>query len=121
MEELTKAEEPVMQIMWRLKRAFVKDVIEELGEEPRTPYNTVSSIVRTLEKKGYLNYKAYGKTYEYFPAISKEDYTKNAFQKMFSGYFEGSPARLLSFMVKQEELSDKDISELKAIIDKERR
>lgn len=119
MEELTKAEEPVMQAIWKLGTAFVKDIIEELQEQDKIPYNTISSLVRTLEKKGYLKYRAYGKTYEYYPAVSKEEYTKNTFQKMFSGYFGRSPAQLLSFMVQQEKLSEHDIAELKAIINQE--
>lgn len=118
MEELTKTEERIMQVLWKLQKAFVKDIIEELDDEPKPPYNTISSIVRLLEKKGYVNYKAYGKTYEYFPAISKEDYTKTTFSKMFSGYFDNSPASLLSFMVKEEKLSAADIEELKALINK---
>lgn len=118
MEELTKAEERIMQVIWKLQKAFVKDIIDELEEELKPPYNTISSIVRLLEKKGYISYKAYGKTYEYFPAITKEDYTKTTFSKMFSGYFDSSPASLLSFMVKEEKLSAADIAELKALIDK---
>ena len=118
MEELTKAEERIMQVIWKLQKAFVKDIIDELEEEPKPPYNTISSIVRLLEKKGYISYKAYGKTYEYFPAITKEDYTKTTFSKMFSGYFDSSPASLLSFMVKEEKLTAADIAELKALIDK---
>ncbi len=118
MEELTKAEERVMQIVWKLQKAFVKDIIEEMDEEPRPPYNTVSSVVRLLERKGYLGYKAYGKTYEYFPAISKEEYAGTSFRKLFSGYFDNSPASLLSFMVKQQNLSEADIRELQSLIQK---
>lgn len=116
MEELTKSEERIMQVLWKLKKAFVKDIIDELNDEPKPPYNTISSIVRLLEKKGYVNYKAYGKTYEYFPAITKDQYTKTTFSKLFSGYFNNSPASLLSFMVKEEKLSEKDIEEIKKII-----
>jgi BlaI family penicillinase repressor len=118
MEELTKAEERIMQVLWKLQTAFVKDIIDELEEEPKPPYNTISSIVRLLEKKGYVSYKAYGKTYEYFPAISKEDYTKTTFSKLFSGYFDNSSTSLLSFMVKEEKLGKSDIEELKALINK---
>jgi len=116
MEELTKAEERIMQVLWKLQKAFVKHIIDELDDEPKPPYNTISSIVRLLEKKGYVSYKAYGKTYEYFPAINKEDYAKTTFSKLFSGYFDNSPTSLLSFMVKEEKLSQKDIEELKAFI-----
>lgn len=121
MEELTKAEERIMQVLWKLQKAFVKDIIDELDEEPKPPYNTISSIVRLLEKKGYVNYKAYGKTYEYFPAISKDQYAKTTFSKLFSGYFDNSPASLLSFMVKEEKLSEKDIEEIKQLIDQNSR
>jgi len=116
MEELTKAEERIMQIFWKLQKAFVKDVIEELDEEPKPPYNTISSIVRILEKKGYLSFKAYGKTYEYFPLVDKETYGKQSFQKFFSNYFDNSAANLVSFMVKEEKLSEADIEEIKKII-----
>ncbi|MDN3585476.1 BlaI/MecI/CopY family transcriptional regulator [Pedobacter aquatilis] len=116
MEELTKTEERIMQVLWKLQKGFVKDIIDELDDEPKPPYNTISSIVRLLEKKGYVNYKAYGKTYEYFPAISKDEYAKTSFSKIFSGYFDNSPASLLSFMVKEERLSEKDIEEIKKII-----
>ena len=118
MEELTKAEERVMQIFWDLKKAFVKDVIEQIADDPKPPYNTISSVARILAAKGYLNYKAYGKTYEYFPAISKSEYRKLQVKKMISGYFSGSPASLLSFMVKEENLSKEEIEKLKDIINK---
>jgi len=119
MEELTKAEERIMQVLWKLQKAFVKDIIDELEEEPKPPYNTISSIVRLLEKKGYVDYKAYGKTYEYFPAITKDEYAKTTFSKLFSGYFDNSPTSLLSFMVKEEKLSEKDIEEIKKIINQD--
>lgn len=118
MEELTKAEERIMQIFWKLKSAFVKDIIAELEEDPKPPYNTISSIVRILEKKGYLGYKAYGKTYEYFPIISKGEYRKTFFKKMISGYFDNSVENLLSFMVKEQKLSDDELKKIKEIIDK---
>ena len=118
MEELTKTEERIIQVLWKLETAFVKDIIDQLDEQPKPPYNTISSIVRILVKKGYLSYKAYGKTYEYFPAISKEEYTKTTFSKILSGYFDNSPVSLLSYMVKEQQLSDKDIEELNALINK---
>jgi predicted transcriptional regulator len=117
MEELTKAEERIMQIFWKLKKAFVKDVIEELPDDPKPPYNTISSVVRLLEKKGYLGYTAYGKTHEYHPIVSKSAYRKMYMKKLLSGYFDNSPASLLSFMVKEEKLSEEEIQKLKDIID----
>lgn len=118
MEELTKAEERIMQIVWNLKKAFVKDVIEHIPDETKPPYNTISSVVRILVNKGYLKYKAYGKTYEYYPAISKSEYRKIQLKKVILGYFSDSPASLLSFIVKEEKLSQEEIEKLKEIINK---
>lgn len=116
MEELTKAEEPIMLIFWRLKKAFVKDVLAEIQDKPKPPYNTISSVARILASKGYLNYNAYGKTYEYYPAISQADYRKIKVKKILSGYFGDSPASLLSFMVNEDKLSKKEIEKMKEII-----
>jgi BlaI family transcriptional regulator, penicillinase repressor len=117
MEELTKAEERIMMIFWKLKKGFVKDVINELSDQPKPPYNTISSVVRILVGKGYLGFKAYGKTYEYYPVISKSEYRKLELKKVISGYFGDSPASLLSFMVKEEKLSGAEIKKMKEIID----
>lgn len=118
MEELTKTEERVMQVLWNLKKAFVKDIIEAMPDDPKPPYNTISSVVRLLEKKGYVDYTAYGKTYEYFPAITKAEYRKASFKKMFTGYFDNSVESLLSFMVKEQKLGEDDIKKIQEMIDK---
>lgn len=118
MEELTKTEERVMQIIWQLKKCFVKDVIEHMDDEPKPPYNTISSVVRLLEKKGYVAYKAYGKTYEYYPAITKAEYRKFSLSKMLSGYFDNSAESLISFMVKEKQLSSEEIDNIRQIINK---
>jgi len=89
-----------------------------LPDDPKPPYNTISSVVRLLEKKGYVGYKAYGKTYEYFPTISKGEYRKASFKKIFSGYFDNSAESLFSFMVKEEQLSEDDLNKIKDIINK---
>ncbi|TDO23793.1 BlaI/MecI/CopY family transcriptional regulator [Pedobacter duraquae] len=117
MEELSRNEERIMQILWKLEKAFVKDILDHIEEVPKPPYNTVSSIVRLLEKKGYVSYRAYGKTYEYYPSLSKEEYTKTSFAKLISGYFESSPKRLLSYILREERLSDEDIIEMKRMIE----
>jgi len=116
MEELTKNEERVMLILWKLKKGFVKDIIDLLPDEPKPPYNTISSVVRLLEKKNYVGFKAYGKTYEYFPLISKLEYRKLFFKKMISGYFDDSVESLFSFMVNEKQLSEKNIERIKEII-----
>ena len=117
MEELTKTEEKIMQALWELKSAFVKDIIEKIDEEPKPPYNTISSVVRILEKNGYVGYKAYGKTYEYFPIIEKAEYAKKTFKKILNNYFDNSASSLLSFLVKEESISSEELDVLKSIID----
>jgi BlaI family penicillinase repressor len=118
MEELTKTEEPIMQALWKLKKAFVKDIIEHLPEDPKPPYNTVSSVVRVLERKGYVGFTAYGKTYEYFPLISKAQYRANSLKRMLARYFDNSPAALVSYMV-EETLSPKEVEQLRKLLDDE--
>jgi BlaI family penicillinase repressor len=112
MEELTKTEERVMQVLWKLRKAFVKDVIEHLPDDPKPPYNTISSVVRILERKGYVGFKAYGKTYEYYPLISKAAYRATSLKRMLTQYFDNSPADLVSFMVKEEALSPAEKQQL---------
>ncbi len=118
MIELTNTEERIIQIFWKIKKGFVKDVIEQMPNNPKPPYNTVSSIIRVLVNKGYLKYKAYGKTYEYYPTISKAEYRKTQFKKMITSYFSDSPVSLLSFIVKEESLSKEEIQQLKDLINK---
>lgn len=114
MIQLTKAEEEIMHIIWRLERCLVSDIMPhvEAQREDKVPQSTVSSIVRILEGKGFVSHKAYGRTYEYFPLISKEDYTKNTVKKLVSDYFEGSMNNLVSFLVKEENIDVDHLSEL---------
>ena len=111
MKTLTKAEEQVMQILWLLKKGFVKDVIEQMSE-PKPAYNTVSTIIRILEKKGFVDHKSYGKTYEYFPKVSKQEYSSFGLKNLLSNYFEGSFERLASFFAKENNLEIGDVDEL---------
>ncbi|MEM9822137.1 MAG: BlaI/MecI/CopY family transcriptional regulator [Bacteroidota bacterium] len=111
MKRLTKSEEEIMQIIWRLERCTVSDVIKQLGL-PKPPHSTISSIVRILEKKGFVDHKAYGRTYEYFPIVSREEYSKRSLKELVSNYFEGSMNRLVSFMVQENDLDAKELSEL---------
>mgnify|MGYP001151307550 CR=1 FL=1 len=116
MEQLTKAEEPVMSILWKLKKAFVKDILNELPE-PKPPYNTVSSIVRVLENKGYVGHTAYGKTHQYHPVICKSDYRKSLFKNIMQDYFDGSYKKVVTHLVDEENLSEQEIQEIEAIIE----
>ena len=111
MKELTKAEDQVMQILWDLEKGFVKDIIEKFPE-PKPAYNTVSTIVRILESKGFIDHKAYGKTHEYFPVISKERYTKFYLNNVLSGYFNGSFKNLVSFFAKENNLDTNALEKL---------
>ena len=111
MKELTKAEDQVMQILWGLGKGFVKDIIEEMPN-PKPAYNTVSTIVRILETKGFIDHKAYGKTHEYFPIVSKEKYTKFYLNNMIKGYFDGSFQNLVSFFAKENKMDVKDLEKL---------
>lgn len=111
MEKLTKAEEEIMQIIWRLERCTVRDIREDIGD-PKIPHSTVSSVARILEKKGFLDHKAYGRTYEYFPIIDKEDYSKEEIKGFLGKYFKGSAKRLVSFLVKEKDLSLQELGEM---------
>ena len=111
MKELTKAEDQVMQILWKLEKGFVKDIVEEMPE-PKPAYNTISTIVRILETKGFVDPKAYGKTHEYFPLISKEKYTKFYLNNMLKGYFNGSFQNLVSFFAKENKMDAQDLEKL---------
>jgi BlaI family transcriptional regulator, penicillinase repressor len=111
MKELTKAEDQIMQVLWKLEKAFVKDIVEQLPT-PKPAYNTVSTIVRILEKKGFIGYKAFGKTHEYFPLIAKEKYTRFYLNNMMTGYFNGSFQNLVSFFAKDNVMKVQEIDQL---------
>ena len=112
MKELTKAEEQIMQELWILEKAFVKEIVDKLPD-PKPAYNTVSTIIRILEKKGFVDHYAYGKTHQYFPLVSKTDYTKSYFKNFLNGYFSNSFQEMVSFFAKEDKMS---LSELEEII-----
>ena len=118
-KELTKAEDQVMQILWKIGKGVVKDIMEEMPE-PRPAYNTVSTIVRILETKGFVDHKAYGKTHEYFPIVTKEKYTKFYLNNLLKGYFDGSFQNLVSFFAKENKLDSKDLEKLMNELKKEK-
>lgn len=116
-KELTRAEEQLMQVLWQLGKGFVKDVIEQLPE-PKPAYNTVSTIIRILETKGFVNHIAYGKSHEYFPVISKAEYQNFATDKLMSGYFDNSVKHMFSYFVKKEKIDLKEADEIMKLIEK---
>lgn len=111
LKELTRAEDQVMQILWSIGRGVVRDIIEKMPE-PKPAYNTVSTIVRILETKGFVDHKAYGKTHEYFPIVSREKYTGFYLNNMIRGYFNGSFQNLVSFFARDNKLDARDIEKL---------
>lgn len=111
MKELAKVEEQIMKILWSLEKAMVKEIIKEMPD-PKPAYNTISTMVRILETKGFVGHKAYGKTHEYFPLISKEKYTRFYLNKLLKGYFNGSFADLVSFFARENELEAEEIDML---------
>ncbi len=115
-QRLTKVEEDIMQIIWQLQRCLVKDIIETIGQEDM-PHSTVASVVRILEKKGFVGHKAYGRTHEYFPLIGKDDYAKQGLSTMMEKYFGGSPKNLVSFLVQEDNLGLEDLIELYKTLD----
>jgi BlaI family penicillinase repressor len=117
MQKLTKSEEEIMQYIWQLERCTVSDILEQMGE-PQPPHSTVSSVVRILEKKGFVNHKAYGKTYEYFPVVEKSNYGKSSLLDVVRKYFDGSASQLVSHLLEDKTLSEKEIKELKDSIEK---
>ena len=106
-----------MNILWRLKKALVWDIIAEM-DDPKPPYNTVSSAVRKLEKEGIVGYESFGKTHRYFPVLKKSDYRKLSFRRFMDHYFSSSPEELLSFFVEEESITPEELDEVLAKIKK---
>jgi predicted transcriptional regulator len=111
MKELTKAEEQIMQLLWEQEKAFVKDIVEEMPD-PKPAYNTVSTIIRILEKKGFIGHNAYGKTHEYYPLVSRKDYKKTYMKSFIRNYFSGSFQEMVSFFAKEDNMSMAELDEL---------
>ena len=117
MRELTKAEEQVMLILWEMKEGLVKDVIDKM-ESPKPAYNTVSTVIRVLEGKGFISHNAIGNTHIYFPMISEEQYKHFAFDKVMNNYFENNYQSLVSFLVKEKNMDMEELDELIALAEK---
>ena len=117
-KRLTKAEEDVMQILWELKEAFVNDLIEKMPE-PKPAYNTVSTIIRILEKKEFVAHKAFGKSHQYFPLMSKKEYADKYFSNFVHKYFSNSYQSLVSFLTGQDKLDLKDMEAIKKMMEAE--
>jgi predicted transcriptional regulator len=116
-KELTRAEEQIMQVLWQLQKGFVKEVIDLLPS-PKPAYNTVSTIIRILETKGFVGHIAFGKSHEYYPLISKEQYQNFATDKLMTGYFDNSVHGIFSYFVKKEKIDLKEADEILKLIEK---
>lgn len=111
MKELTKAEEQIMQILWELKRGFVKEIVDRLPD-PKPAYNTVSTIVRILQDKGFVSHESFGKSHCYFPLINKETYTRKFLRHFIGNYFNDSFPQMISFFARQENIDLKELEEI---------
>ena len=118
MKQLTKAEEQIMHVLWDMKKGYVREIIEKLPS-PKPAYNTVSTIIRILEKKGFVGYIAYGKAHEYYPLVSKSLYRKNFFKGFVANYFGNSYQALTSFFTNEQNLSIEELEELRNYLDQE--
>ncbi|OFY46209.1 MAG: transcriptional regulator [Bacteroidetes bacterium GWF2_49_14] len=116
MRDLTKAEEQIMQVIWQLGPSFIKEILAEIAE-PKPAYTTVSTIVRILEQKGFVDHKAYGTTHQYYAVISKEEYSHFSMKKMLENYFDGSLKQMVSFFSRRENLDVKEMEELLRMVE----
>ncbi len=116
-KQLTKAEEQIMKVLWDLKLCSVKEIIEQLPN-PKPAYNTVSTIVRILETKKFVDHKTFGKGYKYFPKVRKETYSNQSLNKLVDGYFGGSFKSMVSFFVKKNDININDLESIMEEIEK---
>ena len=120
MVKLAKREEQIMHVFWDLKRAFIRDIIPQLPD-PKPHYNSVATMVKILEEKGFLDHDSVGNVYRYFPTLSREDYQKHAMKDIVSQYFDNSYPRMLAFFAKEQKLSEKQLNEIVTIIKNEKK
>ena len=109
--DLTKAEEQVMQILWKVDESIVRDLVDQFPD-PKPAYNTVSTVLRVLEKKKFVDHKAYGTTYLYFPLVSKKEYSKFQFTNLIKNYFNGSFPKMAAFFAQENKLSIQELEEM---------
>lgn len=118
MKKLTTAEEDVMQILWKLNKAFIKDILEQIPD-PKPPYTTVLSVIRVLEKKEFVSHTQFGNTYEYYPLISKDDYAGEHFNQFLSGYFNNSFPKMAAFFARENNLTMSELEEIIRLTEQE--
>ena len=116
-QELTRAELEIMQILWDRGSGFVNDILEALPE-PKPAYNTVSTVVRILEKKGFVDHKAYGKSHEYYPIVDRDSYTQGFMSSVLNNFFGGSPSRMVSFLSSNKSISMEEADQIMKLLKK---
>lgn len=120
MIKLAKREEQIMQVYWDLEKAFIKEIIPHLPD-PKPHYNSVATMVKILEDKGFLGHEAFGNVFQYYPLISREEYQQHAMKDIVSQYFDNSYPRMLAFFAKQQNLSEKELTEIIQLIKKNKK
>jgi len=118
MKEITKAQEDLLKALWSIKEGAVSDILDSL-QDPKPAYNTVATVIKVLEKKGYVSHKTYGKTNVYFPIVDRKDYAQYVLKSTFRGLFNGSVNQLVSTFVKSKDISLSELEELKEMLEKE--
>lgn len=120
MEKLTRKEEEIMQVVWQLRECFVKEVIERLPD-PKPHYNTVSTIIRNMEEKGYIAHRDFGGSHQYYPAIPREEYRENFMNKVIDNFFDNSYKNVVSFFAKEEKISVEELREIIRMIEEKKK
>jgi BlaI family transcriptional regulator, penicillinase repressor len=118
MKEITKAQEDILKALWEIKDGAVSDILNALPE-PKPAYNTVATVIKVLEKKGYVSHKTYGKTYVFYAVVSKQEYAQYVIKDTFKGLFNGSFNQMVSYFVKNKEVSINELEELKEMLEQE--
>lgn len=120
MQKLAKREEQIMQACWHLGKAFIKEIIAELPD-PKPHYNSVATMVRILEDKGFLGHETFGNTFQYYPVVSKEEYQNHAFDDIVKQYFNNSYPRMLAYFAKEQKISQEELNEILALIQSQKK
>ena len=118
MKEITRAQEDILKALWQINEGAVSDVLDALPD-PKPAYNTVATVIKVLEKKGYVSHKTYGKTNVYHPVVAKKDYARHVIKEAFKGLFNGSLSQMVSSFVKNKDVSLRELEELKEMLDNE--
>jgi BlaI family transcriptional regulator, penicillinase repressor len=118
MEEITKAQGEVLKVIWGIENGAVADVLENFPE-PKPAYNTVATVIKVLEKKGYVGHRTYGKTHVYYPLVSREEYANHVVKEAFTGLFNGSLHQMVSPFIRSRSISISDLEELRHMLESE--